>query len=174
MIEGELAHRQGAQGLPGTIMPDVALTVLGQMRRGIPAVLAKYADTVARVAREAIVDEIGCEFDGFPSMRRLLVAEAERVCDEQLAATRAHYDNLLKWEAVVRTSNHYYMTTVTKVRAAIAAAATRKEQSSPGMWGAAAWSHTSISFEDAARLAGGTDLSNEKQKAIDMQIELFA
>jgi hypothetical protein len=176
MIESELAHRRGAHGLPGTILPDVALAVLAQMRKGIPAVLAQYAESVARVAREAIVAEIGGAFEGFPSMRRLLVTEAQRVCDEQLVATRAHYENLIKWEEVVHTSNHYFMTTVTKVRAAIAAAATHKaeeEDEEEEEEEEEAWSHT-ISFADAARLAGGANLSNEEQKAIDMQIELFA
>eukprot|EP00038_Savillea_parva_P017782 m.21509 g.21509 ORF g.21509 m.21509 type:complete len:415 (+) comp3903_c0_seq1:1424-2668(+) len=164
-ITSELNMRRGGGGgLPGTIMPEVPTGLLQTMRERVPPVLHKYASDVAAAARKTFVAEIEAAFQDFPRLSRALVDEVGRVCDEQEREVKQHLELLLRWESIVHTSNHYFMDTVKKVRAAIEASRGEQKEGQ--------WSHT-ITLTDAKRL-DAQGRSNEEQKVMDMQIEIYA
>ena len=163
LIEAELSERRGACGLPGTIMPEVPTAVLQHLRKPLPALLRAYINQVADVLRGAAEAAISRELQAFPAMKARLLEAAGKLCDKRAAEAHATAKHLLTWECVVHTSNHYYMDTVNSVRQAIGAAAT----------GAATTSSCPVDEHTVKRLKTAYS-SNEAQKVVDMQIELFA
>ena len=161
VIEAEMKHRQGAaSGMPGAIMPEVAVAVLEQLRKPVLALLKRHIDAVATTIRAAVTAEIEDAMAAFPRLCDRLLATVDSMFDAQRARAHASAEDIMLWEQQVHTSNHYYMDTVTKLRESINDEDFVADDTSM------------ILTTDAERMR--TAISNQQQNLVDMQIQLFA
>ena len=161
VIEAEMQHRRGAtSGMPGAIMPEVAVAVLEQLRKPVLAILKSHVDAVATSIRSTVTAEISHGFETFPRLRDRLLAGVDVMFDVQTGRARAAVEDIMLWEDQAHTSNHYYMDTVAKVRESINDVKFVSDKASY------------VTTGEAKRMR--TAISNEQQNLVEMQIQLFA
>eukprot|EP00051_Salpingoeca_urceolata_P022016 m.352687 g.352687 ORF g.352687 m.352687 type:complete len:172 (+) comp19903_c11_seq1:570-1085(+) len=112
----DVAARRGAAGMPDALAPEVPLGVLQQLQRPLPDKVTKLVEQNSSVVRAACERLLCKRFADFPVVQNLVQAAVQTLLDQQhrQASTKAH--ELLDWEAIVLTKNHYFMDTVQDLR----------------------------------------------------------
>uniref|UniRef100_A0A7S4JM12 Dynamin GTPase n=1 Tax=Odontella aurita TaxID=265563 RepID=A0A7S4JM12_9STRA len=158
-IAREVSVSRGGIGLPGAVAPHVPVNVIRSMLRELPFVVTGHRNDVFGACNETTQGTISEFVDAgrYPKLSKLLVEESAGILATHHANLMELHLYILEWEETINSSNHYFMDTVQSIR-------------------------SSIFDEDAEKPAYLNDLtpksikamSNEDQKLVDMQIEIFA
>jgi GTPase SAR1 family protein len=156
----ELKGSRGGLGLPGIIAPHVPVAMLRKLRTKLAGPIRDYRHTVLEECistTQAVIDKYVRE-DLHPLLRSLL-AERARVIFKKQSVDLEHYHNkIIEWEENIRSSNHYFMDTVTAIKAEV-------------------YNDTGEERPSYLRCLSSQmikEMSNEDQKLVDIQIEIFA
>jgi GTPase SAR1 family protein len=156
----ELQGSRGGIGLPGNIASHVPVGVLRKLRTNLPLPIAEYRNKVLEECSsttEAIIENF-VGIDRHPKLQSVLVECAEEIFNTQAAELERYHDKILEWEENVCSSNHYFMDTVNSIRSTLYES---EDEEKPLYL-------RHLTAEAIARM------SNEDQKLVDQQIELFA
>ena len=156
----ELKGSRGGLGLPGIIAPHVPVAMLRKLRTKLAGPIGDYRLTVLEECistTQAVIDKYVRE-DLHPLLRSLL-SERARVIFKKQSVDLEHYHNkIIEWEDNIRSSNHYFMDTVNAIKAEV---------------------YNDTGEERPSYLRGLSfqiikEMSNEDQKLVDIQIEIYA
>eukprot|EP00928_Gymnodinium_smaydae_P063781 TRINITY_DN47275_c0_g1_i1.p1 TRINITY_DN47275_c0_g1~~TRINITY_DN47275_c0_g1_i1.p1 ORF type:complete len:384 (+),score=48.79 TRINITY_DN47275_c0_g1_i1:127-1152(+) len=162
-LEAQFRERSGALGLPGSLVPEPALIVLKRMRATLDAVVTTHVEAVKHVVSEAWIRSISKAFGEFPSLYAVVKSNVENALNTQVQLAREAVKSILAWEeSCVFTENHYFMDTVQSLRKALLSGERILELPD----------EFSCLGDDAVRKL--RSLSNEEQRIVDVQIEIFA
>lgn len=170
IIEREVKMRQGAIGLPGTILPEPAVAVLARLRSRLPALVQGYVEAVAELVEGRSCRTLGPLFSEFPLVALLVKTASNALFERKKKDALAMTANLLQWEDTVHTHNHYYMATVQALRKKLLVSEEKDDEETPVV-PAVVNDEFAFLTKHASSLG---KLSNEEQKYLDLQIEIFA
>eukprot|EP00978_Attheya_sp_CCMP212_P004325 scaffold9455_cov54-Attheya_sp.AAC.1 len=155
----EVAACRGGIGLPGVIAPHVSVNVLKRLRLKLPDTTNDFRQCVleACVSKSIMIVNKHAEKKLYPKFHELMINECNRIFNSQCSILKSHHQLILGWEESVRSSNHYFMDTVQSIRASISSASEEKP-----------------SYLQHLTDAGIREMSNDEQRLVDMQIEIFA
>jgi hypothetical protein len=163
LVRTEIDGRAGGIGLPGSIIPGVAVAIIHQLQGGLEPVVSMYvqrkSEAVFPVVRSILPDEFGSH----PHVLKVLMDTARNEIEELLSKAKEGATHQLVLEHHVHTSNHYYMAIVQSVRDQLL------EESRP----ADNDKDTRHGFA-ISKLGTVSKLSNEDQELLDLQIKIFA
>ena len=103
MLKKEHEMRKGGIGLPGTIAPDVSLSVLAKMREQLPEVIGRYVEGVFEMVNGAFKTAVDDIVDAKANSKYALMmkATAEELINQRRDEAKRSCDKLLKWEKEV-------------------------------------------------------------------------
>ena len=103
MLKKEHEMRKGGIGLPGTIAPDVSLSVLAKMREQLPEVIGRYVEGVFEMVNGAFKTAVDDIVDAKANSKYALmvIATAEELINQRRDEVKRSCDKLLKWEKEV-------------------------------------------------------------------------
>jgi len=156
----ELQGSRGGVGLPGNIASHVPVGVLRKLRTKLPAPIAEYRNKVLEECTstaEAIIGKY-VVMECHPKLHSVLVECAEELFNAQASELEHYHEKILEWEENVCSSNHYFMDTVNSIRTSVYETDNEEKP-------------LYLRHLTAEAIAA---MSNEDQKLVDQQIELFA
>ena len=172
-------ERQGCAGLPGTVSQEVPLNAIRDLLGKLPPIFERYCTSVHSTVLTAVTGTLGdiVPKDKFPRLEKVLKDMATEIMAEQRKATATSVKQILRWEENVRTSNHYYMSTVQSIRGSLFDSSSAGESES----------HDKVADETFADQARDRSvqmmglcakrvkrMSNVEQEVVDLQIKVFA
>jgi hypothetical protein len=142
------------------MFPLLCFAMLRKLRTKLAGPIRDYRRTVLEECistTQAIIDKDVRE-DLHPLLRSLL-AERARVIFKKQSVELEHYHNkIIEWEENIRSSNHYFMDTVNAIKAEV-------------------FNYTGEERPSYLRSLSSQiikEMSNEDQKFVDIQIEIYA
>ena len=155
----EVLNCRGGIGLPGAIAPHIPIKVLKELRQGLPKIIESYRKEVQEACSQKIELSIKTYFEEYlyPNLHRLIWDVSAELIDKSALSLSVFHANILEWEESISSSNHYFMDTVQSIRSSLS----DDEEERP-----AYLQH--LSDQKIKKM------SNEDQRIVDMQIELFA
>jgi hypothetical protein len=150
---------RGGFGLPGAVGPHVPVDILKTLRQKLPIVVAVYREGVQKAVLQKVDKLVERHFESklYPNLNVLIINSCNSLVTEQASILVRQHGFILEWEESVCSSNHYFMHTVQSIRSIIA----NTENDKP--------SYLKHLSEASIKL-----MSNEDQRIVDMQIEIFA
>jgi len=163
-LEAKFQARSGALGLPGTLVPEPALIVLKDMRAKLAGAVNCHVEALELIADRAWKCRLSEFFDEFPQMHKIAVQSIDDVLKTQKKQSHEMTRQILAWEdSIVFTENHYFMDTVQSLRKLILGADSITEKMPE-----------QFAFLSSKTLENLRNLSNEEQRIVDVQIEIYA
>ena len=158
-IQHEVSACRGGFGLPGAVGPHVPVDILKTLRQKLPIVVAVYREGVQKAVLQKVDKLVERHFESklYPNLNVLIINSCNSLVTEQASILVRQHGFILEWEESVCSSNHYFMHTVQSIRSIIA----NTENDKP--------SYLKHLSEASIKL-----MSNEDQRIVDMQIEIFA
>jgi GTPase SAR1 family protein len=155
----EVSSCRGGIGLPGTIAPHVPVNILKHLRQKLPEVIEAYRNQVKTACTQKVKASINNHFEEkiHPNLNRLVLETSKELLEKMATNLIAHHALILEWEDSICSSNHYFMDTVQSIRSSLL----DDESDRP-----AYLKHLSDKMIKK--------MSNEDQRIVDMQIEIFA
>lgn len=155
----EVSSCRGGIGLPGTIAPHVPVNILKRLRLKLPEVIESYRNQVKTACMQKMKAAINLHFEEkiHPNLNQLVVEASKELLEKMAMNLVTHHALILEWEDSICSSNHYFMDTVQSIRSSLS----DDESDRP-----AYLKHLSDKMIKK--------MSNEDQRIVDMQIEIFA
>lgn len=158
-----LAHKvsacRGGISLPGAISQHVPVNILKDLSKKLPGVVSNYCKSVVSACNDKMNEVVVLNVDQtqYRKLHDLIIMECTNILEKHSSTLSEHHDLILDFESSIVSSNHYFMDTVNSVR-----------------------KNLSDSDEDRPlylkKLSTSiiAAMSNEDQRLVDMQIEIFA
>jgi interferon-induced GTP-binding protein Mx1 len=158
-LQHEVSACRGGTGLPGAVGPHVPVNILKTLRQKLPIVVTVYRDGVQKAVLQKVDKLVDRHFESklYPKLNVLIIDSCKSLVTQQASILVKQHGLILEWEESVCSSNHYFMDTVQSIRSIIA----DTENDRP--------SYLKHLSEASIKL-----MSNEDQRIVDMQIEIFA
>ena len=118
MAVGQSAGISPQIPLPGTVVPEVPVSILHELQRGLRDIVDGHMHGVFKVVSDVGHAVIADVIDGtqHPHLLQLLGDTLDFVMRQQLETALAAAANLMRYEEEVHTCNHYYMDIVQDLR----------------------------------------------------------
>lgn len=146
--------------MPGSVASHVPIGILRNLRTKLPVPITAYRnkvlDELTKTTEDVIETHVGVE--RHPKLQSILLECAEEIFLEQASELESYHDKILEWEENICSSNHYFMDTVNSIRSSVYET---KDEEKP----------LYLRHLTAKAIKA---MSNEDQKLIDVQIEIFA
>jgi len=158
-----LAHKvsacRGGIGLPGAISQHVPVNILKDLSKKIPDVVSNYRKSVVSACNDKMNEVVMLNVDQtqYRKLHDLIIMECTNILEKHSSTLSEQHDLILDFESSIVSSNHYFMDTVNSVR---------KDLSDSDEDRPLYLKKLSTSIIAA--------MSNEDQRLVDMQIEIFA
>ena len=158
-LQHEVSACRGGVGLPGAVGPHVPVNILKSLRQKLPIVVAVYRDGVKKAVLQKVDKLVDRHFASklYPKLNVLIINSCKSLVAQQASILVKQHGFILEWEESVCSSNHYFMDTVQSIRSIIAD--TKNDR---------------LSYLKHLSEASIKLMSNEDQRIVDMQIEIFA
>uniref|UniRef100_A0A7S2N5B3 Dynamin GTPase n=2 Tax=Helicotheca tamesis TaxID=374047 RepID=A0A7S2N5B3_9STRA len=155
----DIIATRGGLGLPGSVAPHLPIVVLKRLRKNLAKMCKEYRQSVfqeCKMTATAILCNCIKE-SAHPQLLLLLEKKMGDVFEEQMKVLGTHHASIIEWEDSMHSSNHYFMDTVQSIR--------------ENIFDDGSATPSYLADLDPERIKF---MSNEEQKLVDMQIEIFA
>ena len=163
-VQKEVAARQGAAGLPGSIMPEVPLAIIRQLHKPLKGYIHSHVVHVTEAVKAAAVRLLVELFQDVPQLHRIVSSTVDEFIETQQEIATQRTADLLDWESTVLTKNHYFMDTVQSMRKHLLETPKEDQEEEPPK---------RFAFL-SGQLAALRAMSNDQQRIVDLQIEIYA
>lgn len=156
----EASASRGGTGLPGRTPGTVATKVLRTMGGRLSDPIESFREKVHEECLESLepILEEHVNHEVVPRLHTLILEETRGLLDKRLGELEGFHDKFLEWENDIATANDYYMDTVQSIRGHLL-----KDNV-----------HPPPAYLGNLTRARFKRMSNEEQKLVDEQIEIFA
>lgn len=168
-LESEVSACRGGIGLPGSLPSHVPCTVLEKLRKQLPFPINSFRKNFYSECLESVelIMEQYVDLRLTPRLHSLtaeVIRDHFKDCNKKL---EEYHKTILDWETGITTTNHYFMDTVRSIRSQIYSKDSKKSQEND-------IDNNGMLPSYLKHLRGIRKMSNEEQKLIDWQIEIFA
>mmetsp|Transcript_63843 Transcript_63843/g.128307 ORF Transcript_63843/g.128307 Transcript_63843/m.128307 type:complete len:890 (-) Transcript_63843:212-2881(-) len=161
MVKREIDRRRGSAGLPGALVPEPAIAIIGNMIHKLFPLVKQHVDSVSAIALDVSTRITTQAIGSYPELSKVILSAVTSVFKDQQRQAHAMTQQVLWMEMQqIHSSNHYFMDTVQDLRKYLKNPEAEKIQK-----------FSFISQEKRTLLKG---LSNEDQRDLDLCIEIFA
>jgi GTPase SAR1 family protein len=159
----ELEGSRGGYGMPGMVAPHVAIGMLQKLRTKLSEPLSTYRRKVFEECNDTsrTMIEHYVQISQHPKLQALFLDCVLGIFKKQLVELEHYHSRILEWEETICSNNHYFMDTVNSIKAQVYDSDLSNQKDKP----------LYLQGLDPKTIKA---MSNEDQKLVDMQIEIFA
>ena len=172
----EVSATRGGIGLPGTVSPHISAGALQKLSGKLHIPINTFRTKVfgeCKRTTEAIIDKY-VDHAVFPRLHCLLVEETHELIGTKNKKLESRHKEILEWQSVMATTNHYFMGTVQSIRSRLFNSNSDDDEPAEDDYDYDCSTHEQLSYLGKLTPSVIRQMSNEEQKLVDEQIAIFA